>query len=186
MLSAAKHLLCLTENKHKQILLARLRDMDDMVGGFVTSLLTKHRSDVAQGSPSKPCSLPGVSLLEVLIAVTILGLSFTAIFSGLSAALRATDTLGGYNRLVEYAQQKLNELTLDPTLEPGEDRSGVSDSGIRWRATTQLADERLTSDPKRPVQLMRISLEATWITRAGKRSFTLQTLKVRAPEAPVP
>lgn len=136
--------------------------------------LTKHRNE------------SGVSLLEVLIAVTILGLSFTAIFSGLSAALRATDTLGGYNRLIEYSERKLDELALDPTLKPGQDRFGVSDSGIRWRATTQLADERPSSDPDRPLQLIRISLEASWTTRGGRRSLILQTLKLRVPEAQPP
>ncbi len=128
----------------------------------------------------------GVSLLEVLIAVTILGLSFAAIFSGFSAALRTTDALAGHNRLIEYAERKLDEIGLDPTLEPGQDRFGVSNSGIRWRATTQLADERPSSNPNRPVQLIRISLEASWTTRAGKRSLVLQTLKLRVPEAPVP
>jgi len=39
MLSAAKHLLFLIENKQKQILLPRLRDQDDIVGGFFISLL---------------------------------------------------------------------------------------------------------------------------------------------------
>jgi hypothetical protein len=135
--------------------------------------------------PSPSHGESGVSLLEVLIAVTILGLSFTAIFSGLSAALRTTNTLGGYNRLIEYAEQKLNELALDPSLGPGQVRSGVSDSGLSWRATTQLADERPSSDPERPVaQLIRISLEASWTTRGSTRSFTLQTLKLRVPEPP--
>jgi len=146
--------------------------------------VTKHRGGVAQGSTRKACGFPGVSLLEVLIAVTILGLSFTTIFSGLSAALRTTDTLGGYNRLIEYAEQKLNELTLDPTLKPGQERFGVSGSGMRWHATTQLADQRPSSNRETPVQLVRISLEASWTTRVGKRSITLQTLKLLVPEAP--
>jgi hypothetical protein len=34
MLSEAKHLLSLIENKQKQILLPRLRDQDDMIGFF--------------------------------------------------------------------------------------------------------------------------------------------------------
>jgi hypothetical protein len=34
MLSEAKHLLFLIENKQNQILLPRLRDQDDMIGGF--------------------------------------------------------------------------------------------------------------------------------------------------------
>jgi general secretion pathway protein I len=124
----------------------------------------------------------GVSLLEVLIAVSLLGLSFGAIFPGLSSALRTSDLLDGYGRCVEYATAKLNDLALDPTLGPGEVRSGVSNSGVRWRATTGLVDKRPTSDPDRPVQLIRIRLETSWNTSRGTRSFVLQTLKLRLPE----
>src|SRR5689334_9659297 len=99
----------------------------------------KVRRAVASGGSA------GVSLLEVLIAVSLLGISFAAIFSGLSSALRTSDLLDGYGRSVEYATEKLNDLALDPTLGPGEVRSGVSDSGIRWRAITGLVDKRPSS-----------------------------------------
>ena len=39
---------------------------------------------------------PGISLLEVLMAISLLGVSFATIFSGLSAALRATDRLDAF------------------------------------------------------------------------------------------
>jgi general secretion pathway protein I len=127
----------------------------------------------------------GVSLLEVLIAVSLLGISFAAIFSGLSSALRTSNLLDGYGRSVEFASEKLNALALDPMLGPGEVRSGVSNSGIHWRATTQLVDKRPSSDPDRPVQLIRIRLETSWSASRGTRSFVLQTLKLRLPQ-PLP
>jgi hypothetical protein len=43
MLSAAKHLLFLVENKHKQIPLPLMRDRDDLVGAFFSSLLGSSR-----------------------------------------------------------------------------------------------------------------------------------------------
>jgi general secretion pathway protein I len=124
----------------------------------------------------------GVTLLEVLIAISLLAISFTAVFSGLSSALRTTDQLAGYDRSVEYATRKLNDLVMDPTLGPGEERSGVSGSGISWRATTDLVDKRPSFDPDQPVQLIRIRLETSWAAPAGRRSFVLQTLKLRLPE----
>lgn len=125
----------------------------------------------------------GVSLLEVLIAISLLGAGFAAIFPGLSAALRTTDRLGRYESSVDYAREKLNELVLDPALTAGQRRSGVSPAGIRWQAETQLVETRPLADPDRPAQLVRITLEVSWNTRTGRQSFSLQSLKLCVPEA---
>ena len=126
----------------------------------------------------------GVSLLEVLMAISLLGISFTAIFSGLSAALRTTDRLGLFDRGNDYAARKLSELVLDPSLAAGQVRSGVSPSGIGWQARTQLVDSRPLSDPKHPAQLVRILLKVSWSTRSGRQSLNLETLKLCIPEPP--
>ena len=126
----------------------------------------------------------GVSLLEILMAIALLGISFAAIFSGLSAALRTTDRLGLFDRGNDYAARKLSELMLDPSLAAGQVRSGVSPSGISWQARTQLMDSRPLFDPKKPAQLVRITLELAWSTRSGRQSLSLETLKLFIPEPP--
>lgn len=128
-------------------------------------------------------SQAGVSLLEILIAVSLLGISFTAIFSSLSAALRAAGRLDQYRRAVDCASNKLNELVLEPNLEPGQVVSGVSDSGLRWRAKSEFVDSRPGSAPDKPLQLVRIVVEVSWATRTGTQNFALQTLKLRIPPA---
>jgi type II secretory pathway pseudopilin PulG len=126
----------------------------------------------------------GISLLEILMAISLLGISFASIFSGLSAALRTTDRLDRIEQGSDYAARKLSELVLDPSLAPGEIRSGVSPSGMAWQATTQLVDTRPLSDPDAPAQLVRINLEVSWRTRSGRQSLNLETLKLRVPEPP--
>ncbi len=126
----------------------------------------------------------GLSLLEVLIAISLLGISFAAIFSGLSAALRTTDRLDGFNHGNDYAARKLSELVLDPSLAAGQVRSGVSPSGIWWQARTQLVDSRAAYSPDKPVQLVRILLEVSWRTRSGRQTLSLETLKLCIPEPP--
>ena len=126
----------------------------------------------------------GISLLEVLMAVSLLGISFATIFGGLSAALRTTDRLDRFDRGNEFATKKLSELFLDPSLVAGEVRSGVSPSGIRWQARTRLVDARPLSDPKKPAQLVRIILEVSWRTRSGRQSLNLEALKLCIPEPP--
>jgi type II secretory pathway pseudopilin PulG len=126
----------------------------------------------------------GISLLEVLMAISLLGISFATIFSGLSAALRTTDRLERFDRGNEFATKKLSELVLDPSVADGQVRSGVSPSGIAWQARTQLVDTRPLSDPKKPAQLVRIILEVSWRTRLGQQTLSLETLKLCIPEPP--
>jgi general secretion pathway protein I len=126
----------------------------------------------------------GFSLLEVLMAITLLGISFVTIFSGLSAALRTTDRLDSFDRGDEFATRKLSELILDPSLAAGQVRSGVSPSGLRWQVRTELVKKRPLSDPDKPAQLVRIILEVSWPTRRGRQSLNLETLKLCLPQPP--
>ena len=128
------------------------------------------------------CGQAGVSLLEVLIAVSLLGICFSAIFSGLATSLRSVGRLEAHDRAVEFATRKLNEMTLDGSLRGGEVRSGTSDSGLHWRARAQVEQERPGPAEERPVQLVRLSVEVSWRTLRGEQSFTLETLKLRIPE----
>ena len=123
----------------------------------------------------------GVTLLEILIAVSILGICFSALFSGFSAALRTTDRVDRYSQAVEFANGKLNQLLVDPTLGPGEVRSGATTGGLNWRAMTEAVDQRPGGTPDKPIQLLRVVLEVGWQTPAGTQSFVVQTLKFWLP-----
>lgn len=128
-----------------------------------------------------PLDQAGVTLLEILIAVSILGICFSALFSGFSAALRTTDRVGRYTQAVEFANRKLNELLVDPRLGAGEVRSGTTTAGLRWRVVTEVVDQRPGATPDKPIQLLHVVLEVSWQTSAGTQNFVLQTLKLRLP-----
>ena len=126
----------------------------------------------------------GMSLLEVLMAISLLGVSFVTIFSGLSAALRATSRLDAFDRGNEFATQKLNELFLDPTFGVDQMRSGTSPAGIEWQARTELLDQRPLPGSQKSAQLVRINLEVSWRTRSGRQAFSLESRKLFIPPAP--
>jgi len=126
----------------------------------------------------------GISLLEVLMAISLLGVSFVTIFSGLSAALRATGRLDAFDRSNEFATQKLNELFLDPTFGADQMRFGTSPSGIEWEARTELLDQRPLPGAQKSAQLVRINLEVSWRTRSGRQNLSLESLKLFIPPAP--
>ncbi len=125
----------------------------------------------------------GISLLEILIAISILAMSFTAIFSSMSAALRAESRLDQYRLVVDLATNKLNEVALDPNLVPGQDTYGISAPDLRWRVSTRVVDTRPGFGPDRPLQLVRIVVQVSWKGSAGPQFYVLQTLKLRYPPA---
>lgn len=128
----------------------------------------------------------GISLLEVLIAVALLGVCFSAIFSGLSTALRSLGRIDAHDQAVAFATQKLNELALDAAFAPGQTRSGTGDSGLRWQARAALDEDRPGPAEDRPVQLVRLRVEVSWTTMRGEQSYSLETLKLRIPDAASP
>lgn len=132
----------------------------------------------------QPVGETGITLLEVLIAISLLGAGFAGVFSAMQAALRSGGRLEGYQQSVEFATEKLNELVLDPTVTAGQQRSGVSPGGIRWEMNTELVDTRPQNDPDKPAQLVRIDLQVSWAAGKGTQRFSLQTLKLYIPEPP--
>src|ERR1700693_4835384 len=74
----------------------------------------------------------GFSLLEVLVAVTIIGLAFSAVFAGMSGSLRGLGRVESSERRVEQARLKLAELDLIKRLRPRDSASGQFDDGTRW------------------------------------------------------
>jgi len=126
----------------------------------------------------------GMSLLEVLMAISLLGVSFVTIFSGLSAALRATGRLDAFDRGNEFATRKLNELFLDPSVAADQRLSGTTPSGIHWEARTELVDQRPLPGSQKPAQLVRINLRVSWATRSDWQNLNLESLKLCIPPAP--
>jgi len=74
----------------------------------------------------------GFTLIEIVVAMTILGLGFAVLFSlsarSLDGMRRARDT----ERRIEFARTKLAELKLVPRVAPGDRASGRLEDGTQW------------------------------------------------------
>ncbi len=73
----------------------------------------------------------GFTLLEVLLAVMILGLSITAILQQFQVALRAGSTSQDVTGAVIHAKEKLEELKVDKELSESSE-GGSFDDGYEW------------------------------------------------------
>src|SRR5262245_26018755 len=103
---------------------------------------------------SSPTS--GFTLVEVLVALTILTMSFAVLFSLASRSLDGMRRARELQKRVEFARTKMAEVRLLSDLEPGDSASGQLEDGTRWRMEImrfiEPVDEGVLRNPNSVVQ----------------------------------
>lgn len=111
--------------------------------------------------------LPGMTLIEVLAAMTILAIGIAGVMGAISACLRGSNAAAAYARGTLLAQQVAAELERNESLAAG-DLSGTFDDassvGYTWSATVGTASDQ---------GLVPVQIVVLWAN--GTRSFTLPT-----------
>lgn len=137
----------------------------------------------------------GFSLLEVLVAFTILALSLGVLMQIFSGSLRNADVTRDAAQATALAQTLLAGAGIETPLVAGES-GGVHGSKFRWRLVMAPYEE-----PPRPgvpenlripgaVEMWRVTARVAWggDERAGgrtsERDVTLTTLRLRKPSPP--
>lgn len=124
----------------------------------------------------------GFTLLEVLVATTIMAIAVTALLSNLSTSLRAASRVSDNDRAAMVARAKMDELLLQARLPHGTEMRGVLDpaqtgwSQGGWRAVVRAYDVPPGAGPGVPI-LERVDLEVWWITSGGRRKFTIEAYR---------
>ncbi|MBI3988664.1 MAG: prepilin-type N-terminal cleavage/methylation domain-containing protein [candidate division NC10 bacterium] len=119
----------------------------------------------------------GFTLLEVMVALTILAIGFVIALELAGSTMRAVSTSEGYTSAVFLARQKMEELFLKPTLEKGvEEGTSV---GYRWRREViEREPEELQLGSGRPrARLLELRVRVSWPGRDRQRSLELVSLK---------
>jgi general secretion pathway protein I len=120
----------------------------------------------------------GFTLLEMVVATTIMGIAVVGLLAGLSGAVRNASRLLGYERAVERAQLQMNEMLLDDRLPRNVDLEGAFDAnsngGVEsgWRARISSFEMPPRAVPGQ-LSLDRIQLEIWWTYGAQRRTFNL-------------
>lgn len=110
----------------------------------------------------------GFSLVEILVAFTILTLFVATTFQVFSTGVRSTTLAGEYARAHTLARSRLDELAASSVLAPGRQSGQVAmDGGARtlhWRTTVTeyaLPGEETGASESRPAPLLAV-VEVTW------------------------
>lgn len=130
---------------------------------------------------SKP---KGFTLIEVVVAMAILGIGLIVIIELFSGGLRLARTSMEYTEAVNYARMKMEEMGVKQTMEEGSEE-GEFDDTFRWQVETKKVDilpAQTGTDYKPPVDLFQVKVNVFWKSGSKERSTTLETYRAIKPE----
>jgi len=123
----------------------------------------------------------GFTLLEVLVATSIMAVAVATLLSALSASVRNASRVSDHDRAALLAKRTMDELLLNHALPLNAEVAGDwdrSEAGLAggWRARVEVH-----LPPKAPMPgqfyIQRILLEVWWNTTAGRRTSQLEAYR---------
>lgn len=118
----------------------------------------------------------GFSLLEVLVAMMVLGIAFSTLFGLISGSMRNVDRLQEHEKITRMAQMKLNELTMQLNQGLTPELSGTFDPRYRWQGRMEPLSLEVGSTARPGYSLFRVWLSVQWSGRNQDNEFTLETV----------
>jgi general secretion pathway protein I len=117
----------------------------------------------------------GFTLLEVLVALAILGMAVTIVFQLFSANLRTLARSEGYVSAVVRAQERMQQVLDDTKLAEGSWSEKTSEGYQIDVSVTEALSERTQA---LPVRLLEVALTIRWQSYTREKSMTFRTLKM--------
>lgn len=120
----------------------------------------------------------------MIVATTIMGIAVVGLLSGISGATRNAARLREYDRAVQLARLRINELLVDQGLPRNTVLAGAFDTaetgGLEagWQAKLSTFEMPPVVSPGQ-MALDRIELEVWWSSGAQRRTFTLDAFRPR-------
>ena len=124
-------------------------------------------------------STTGFTLIEIVVALAILGIGLTVIIELFSGGLRLGRTSEEYTRAMGYARVKMEEIISKGNIQEGTD-AGDFDKTFRWQVDVKKIDLLpVGQDPvlKPPVDLFLVKVNILWKSGLKERAASLQTYK---------
>ena len=128
----------------------------------------------------------GFTLIEVVIALAILGIGLTVIIELFSGGLRLARTSGEYTKAINFAHMKMEEITSQRKIEEGSDEGKCDDDTYHWRVRINKTDllsveQDLNFEP--PIALFQVRVDILWQSGSKERSASIESYKASKLEA---
>ena len=123
------------------------------------------------------------------MATLIMGIAVVGLLSGISGATRNAAKLRDYDRVVQLARLRMNDLLVDPRLPRNMTVQGVFDRAVTggleagWQAQLTMFEMPPTPAPGQ-LALEQVRLQIWWMVGKERRTLALESLrkKVLRPE----
>jgi len=133
----------------------------------------------------RPNQNRGFLLIEVVVALAILGVGLTVIIELFSGGLRLARASMEYTEAVNYARMKMEEITMKPAVEEGTQEGESEDKTFRWQVGVKKVDLLFIDksvDYKPPIELYQVKIDVFWKSGSKEKSTTVESLKAIKPE----
>ena len=130
-------------------------------------------------------SVKGFTLIEVVVALAILGIGLTIIIELFSGGLRLGRASMEYTKAVNYARMKLEETMAKSAIDEGTQEGESDDKIFRWQMGVQKVDLLSIDkslDYKPPVELFKVKIDVFWKSGSKEKSTCVESLKAMKPE----
>jgi len=117
----------------------------------------------------------GFTLLEVIVAIAILGIFVTVVLQLFSANLRAISVSGDYVTAATRAEAKMREILSDDRLSEKFSSEATQEG---YRIDVSITDVMKERTENLQVKLLEVDLTIHWIQGTKQKSMSLRTFKV--------
>ncbi len=127
----------------------------------------------------------GFTLLEIAVALAILGVGTVSCLQIFSASLRMQSRASRQSRAVMHARVAMDALLFQPDIRDHEETRDTAEGFrthilVRHAGADEGVDER-TMDVQSEVSLRYLQVDVTWQDGVGQKSYTVKSLRM-APE----
>jgi general secretion pathway protein I len=123
---------------------------------------------------------PGFTLIEVVVAMAILGIGLVVIIELFGGGLRLGRVSQEYTKAVGYAQMKMEEINLASALEEGI-QQGEFDGQFRWQVEVKKVDllpPGQETSYRPPVDLYWVRVDVLWGSGSKERAAALELYRL--------
>lgn len=120
-------------------------------------------------------SRKGFTLIETLVAMMILSISFVVIMQLFSGGLKSSKITTDYIYGIFHAREKMEEILLSDNLTSG-NLNGDFDDGYEWTATVSLLETDEKADNRMPVTPAEVMVDVRWRNGERIKHFKIKTI----------
>lgn len=126
----------------------------------------------------KPANEAGFSLLEIIVAFSILSMSLAVLYQIFSSSAQRAALGREYGDAVLLAESKLTEIGANQQIQTG-NLSGKFDNHMSWKSTvTPYKAPNAVGNNQPPVPPYKITVEVNWGAADRQRSFKLDSIRL--------